>query len=42
MKLFHFYSQFKTIGTNYNQTTKILYRHFTQGKAGTFLDRLKK
>src|SRR5690606_28995074 len=33
-KLTRFFSQFRAIGTNYNQVVKILYRNFSEKKAG--------
>lgn len=41
MKLTHFYSQFRAIETNYNQIVKILYRHFPERKAATYLYKLE-
>jgi len=41
-KLTRFFSQFRAIGTNYNQIVKILYRNFSEKKAGTYLFKLKK
>ncbi len=41
-KLTRFFSQFRSIGTNYNQIVKILYRNFSEKKAGTYLFRLEK
>lgn len=41
-KLTRFFSQFRAIGTNYNQIVKILYRNFSEKKAGTYLFRLEK
>ncbi|WP_353158823.1 conjugal transfer protein MobA [Myroides odoratus] len=37
-----FFSQFRAIGTNYNQIVKILYRNFSEKKAGTSLFKLEK
>lgn len=42
MKLTHFYSQFRAVGTNYNQVVKILYRHFPERKAAAYLYKLEK
>lgn len=42
MKLTHFYSQFRAVGTNYNQVVKILYRHFSERKAAAYLYKLEK
>lgn len=36
-KLTQFFSQFRSIGTNYNQIVKILYRNFSEKKARTYL-----
>jgi hypothetical protein len=41
-KLTQFFSQFRAIGTNYNQIVKILYRNFSEKKAGTYLFKLEK
>src|SRR5690606_17899887 len=41
MKLTHFYSQFRAVGTNYNQVVKILYRHFSEKKAAAYLYKLE-
>jgi len=41
MKLTHFYSQFRAVGTNYNQVVKILYRHFSNKKAAAYLYKLE-
>jgi len=41
-KLTRFFSQFRAIGTNYNQVVKILYRNFSEKKAGTYLFKLEK
>ncbi len=37
-----FFGQFRGIATNYNQIVKILYRNFSEKKAGTYLFRLEK
>ncbi len=42
MKLTHFYSQFRAVGTNYNQVVKILYRNFSERKAAAYLYKLEK
>jgi hypothetical protein len=42
MKLTHFYSQFRAVGTNYNQVVKILYRHFSERKVAAYLYKLEK
>ncbi|WP_346066794.1 plasmid mobilization protein [Sphingobacterium siyangense] len=41
-KLTRFFSQFRAIGTNYNQIVKILCHNFSEKKAGTYLFRLEK
>lgn len=41
-KLTRFFSQFRSIGTNYNQIVKILYHNFSEKKAGTYLFKLEK
>ena len=41
-KLTRFFSQFRATGTNYNQIVKILYRNFSEKKAGTYIFRLEK
>ena len=40
-KLTRFFSQFRAIGTNYNQVVKILYRNFSEKKALAFLYKLE-
>jgi len=42
MRLTSFYSQFRSIGVNYNQVVKLLYRHFSEKKASAFLYKLEK
>ena len=42
MRLTSFHSQFRAIGVNYNQIVKLLYRHFSEKKAATFLYKLEK
>jgi len=42
MRLTSFHSQFRTIGVNYNQIVKLLYRHFSEKKAAAFLYKLEK
>lgn len=42
MRLTNFYSRFRSVGTNYNQVVKILYRHFPERKAAAYLYRLEK
>ena len=41
-RLTNFYSQFRAIGVNYNQIVKILYRNFSEKKAGAYLFKLEK
>ena len=42
MRLTSFYSQFRTVGVNYNQVVKLLYQKFSEKKASAFLYRLEK
>ncbi|AVF48297.1 hypothetical protein CMT89_08485 [Elizabethkingia anophelis] len=42
MRLTSFYSQFRSIGVNYNQIVKMLYHHFSERKAAAFLYKLEK
>ncbi len=42
MCLTTFHSQFRAVGVNYNQIVKLLYRHFSEKKAGAFLFKLEK
>lgn len=42
MRLTTFYGQFRSVGVNYNQVVKILYRHFSEKKAAAFLFKLEK
>ncbi|ATL48961.1 hypothetical protein COR50_18290 [Chitinophaga caeni] len=42
MRLTAFYGQFRSVGVNYNQVVKILYRHFSEKKAAAFLFKLEK
>ncbi|MBO9676380.1 MAG: hypothetical protein J7577_23260 [Sphingobacteriaceae bacterium] len=42
MRLTTFYSQFRAVGTNYNQIVKILYRNFSEKKASAYLFKLEK
>ncbi|MBB4801693.1 conjugal transfer protein MobA [Flavobacterium aquidurense] len=42
MRLTSFHSQFRSIGVNYNQIVKLLYRHFSEKKASAFLYKLEK
>lgn len=42
MRLTTFHSQFRSLGVNYNQIVKLLYRHFSEKKAAAFLFKLEK
>ncbi|WP_166920991.1 conjugal transfer protein MobA [Flavobacterium poyangense] len=42
MRLTSFHSQFRSIGVNYNQIVKLLYRHFSEKKAAAYLFKLEK
>jgi len=42
MRLTSFYSQFRTVGVNYNQVVKMLYRSFSERKAAAYLYKLEK
>lgn len=42
MRLTSFHSQFRSIGVNYNQIVKLLYRHFSERKVAAFLYKLEK
>ncbi len=42
MRLTTFHSQFRAVGTNYNQVTKAIKATFTEKKALAFLYRLEK
>lgn len=42
MRLTSFHSQFRSVGINYNQIVKLLYRHFSEKKAAAFLYKLEK
>ncbi|WP_261513151.1 conjugal transfer protein MobA [Chryseobacterium paludis] len=42
MRLTTLYGQFRSVGVNYNQLVKILYRHFSEKKAAAFLFKLEK
>src|SRR5690606_11906491 len=42
MRLTSFHSQFRSIGVNYNQIVKLLYRDFSEKKAAAFLYKLEK
>lgn len=42
MRLTSFHNQFRNVGVNYNQIVKILYTHFSEKKAASFLYKLEK
>src|SRR3546814_4988066 len=42
MRLTSFHSQFRSVGVNYNQIVKQLYKHFSEKKAAAFLFKLEK
>jgi hypothetical protein len=42
MRLTSFHSQFRSVGVNYNQIVKLLYRQFSEKKAAAFLYKLEK
>ena len=42
MRLTTFYGQFRSVGVNYNQIVKILYRNFSEKKAAAYLFKLEK
>lgn len=42
MRLTSFHSQFRNVGVNYNKIVKILYTHFSEKKAASFLYKLEK
>lgn len=42
MRLTSFHSQFRSVGVNYNQVVKLLYRHFSEKKAAAYLYKLEK
>ena len=42
MRLTSFHSQFRSVGVNYNQIVKLLYKHFSEKKAAAFLYKLEK
>lgn len=42
MRLTSFHSQFRSVGVNYNQIVKLLYRSFSEKKAAAFLYKLEK
>ena len=41
-RLTNLYGQFRSVGVNYNQIVKILYRHFSEKKAAAYLFKLEK
>lgn len=42
MRLTSYHSQFRSIGVNYNQVVKLLYRNFSEKKAAAYLYKLEK
>ncbi|NBL65612.1 hypothetical protein GV828_10410 [Flavobacterium sp. NST-5] len=42
MRLTSFHNQFRSVGVNYNQIVKLLYKHFSEKKAAAFLYKLEK
>ena len=42
MRLTTFYGQFRSVGVNYNQMVKLLYRNFSEKKASAYLYKLEK
>jgi MobC-like protein len=42
MRLTTLYGQFRSVGVNYNQVVKILYRNFSEKKAAAYLFKLEK
>lgn len=42
MRLTSFHSQFRSVGVNYNQVVKLLYRHFSEKKASAYLYKMEK
>ena len=42
MRLTTLYGQFRSVGVNYNQIVKILYRNFSEKKAAAYLFKLEK
>ena len=42
MRLTSFHSQFRSVGVNYNQIVKLLYKNFSEKKAAAFLYKLEK
>ena len=42
MRLTNIFGQLRSVGVNYNQVVKILYRNFSEKKAGAYLYKLEK
>ncbi|MBT2559804.1 hypothetical protein J7E50_17930 [Pedobacter sp. ISL-68] len=42
IRLTNFYGQFRSVGVNYNQVIKIMYRNFSEKKASAYLFKLEK
>lgn len=42
MRLTSFHSQFRSVGVNYNQVVKLLYKNFSEKKAAAFLYKVEK
>ena len=42
MRLTSYHSQFRSVGVNYNQVVKLLYRNFSEKKASAYLYKLEK
>ncbi|MGM8363301.1 conjugal transfer protein MobA [Flavobacterium sp. ARAG 55.4] len=42
MRLTSFHSQFRSVGVNYNQVVKLLYKNFSEKKASAYLYKLEK
>ena len=42
MRLTSFHNQFRSIGVNYNQIVKLLYKNFSEKKAAAYLFKLEK
>ncbi|WP_430611670.1 conjugal transfer protein MobA [Flavobacterium sp. JP2137] len=42
MRLTSFHSQFRSVGVNYNQIVKLLYKNFSEKKASSYLYKLEK
>ena len=42
IRLTSFHSQFRSVGVNYNQVVKLLYKNFSEKKAAAFLYKLEK